>query len=203
MHRTALGLFSVLALAIAPVWCAAAEDTAAVSVTVQPNGPRSGSTATRFFNIEGKNNEKYASFGVLEFKPAKADAAKAAGLTLSLTQSIARFSKNGKFKVYLSADLKSAPETLKFQGENGVERQLAPLYPVGESAFEKGESGKVDVIALKLDDKALSAFRSQTAEGGTVRLVLVPADNDVAATYFGVAAENPEQRPKLALHAAP
>ncbi|MDR3634419.1 MAG: hypothetical protein P4L84_11490 [Isosphaeraceae bacterium] len=206
MRRTAPGLLSALAvvLSLAPSVCVGGEAIAsASSATVQPTGPRSGATGVRFLNVEGKNNEKYASFGVLDFKPGKLDANDAVVLTLSLTQSIAKFSKSGKIKVYLSADAKSTPETLKFKGDDGLDGQLAPLYPVGESTFEKGETGKQDSIALKLDHEALAAFRSQVAETGVVRLVLVPADAEVAATYFGTGSESPEQRPRLVFKTTP
>ena len=43
------------------------EVVASKSLTVQPNGPRPGDAGSKYFNIEGKNNEKYASFGVLVF----------------------------------------------------------------------------------------------------------------------------------------
>src|SRR5690348_10418770 len=115
MQRILLGLIASLAIAAAPAGLEATH-----SVTVQPAGPRAGETGTRFFNIEGKNNEKYAAFGVLDFNLAKAEPDKATGLALSLTQSLARFSKNGKLRVYLSADVKSAPDGLKFQADNGL-----------------------------------------------------------------------------------
>ena len=38
------------------------------SLTIQPTGPRSGDAGSKYFNIQGKDNEKYASFGVLVFE---------------------------------------------------------------------------------------------------------------------------------------
>lgn len=94
-------------MAAAPTGVEITHETASSSITLQPPGPRAGETSTRFFHIEGKNNKRYAAFGVLDFKLARPNADKATGLALSLTQSVARFSKNGKIRVYLSADVKS------------------------------------------------------------------------------------------------
>lgn len=46
---------------------AVVEVVASKSLTVQPTGPRSGDAGSKYLNIEGKDNEKYASFGVLVF----------------------------------------------------------------------------------------------------------------------------------------
>ena len=46
---------------------AGTETTATKSVTIQPAGPRQGEAGSRYFNVEGLKNERYASFGVLVF----------------------------------------------------------------------------------------------------------------------------------------
>ena len=38
---------------------AGVEVVASKSLTVQPNGPRPGDAGSKYFNIEGKDNEKY------------------------------------------------------------------------------------------------------------------------------------------------
>lgn len=43
----------------------------------------------------------------------------------------------------------------------------------------------------------------RSADRGTIRLVIVPADADVAATYFGVGHDKPDQRPKLTVESTP
>jgi hypothetical protein len=37
--------------------------TASNSLSIQPTGPRTGDNGSKYFNIEGKDNDKYASFG--------------------------------------------------------------------------------------------------------------------------------------------
>ena len=46
---------------------AGVEVVASKSLTVQPNGPRSGEAGSKYFDIQGKDNQNYASFGVLVF----------------------------------------------------------------------------------------------------------------------------------------
>jgi len=56
-------------------------------LTIQPGGPRSGGASSKHFNIEGKDNEKYASFGVLVFEiPRDVKGSQVKGMTLTLIQ---------------------------------------------------------------------------------------------------------------------
>jgi hypothetical protein len=48
------------------------EATATKSLTIQSAGPRQGEAGSRYFNVEGLKNERYASFGVLVFELPKA-----------------------------------------------------------------------------------------------------------------------------------
>ena len=94
------------ALAVAPA--RAYDDAAATrSVTVQKAGVRGGKPGEIYLNVEGRHNGeggKYASFGVLEFPAPKiaGDGSKGGTLALTLVQSVARFSKDGKVKFYLA-----------------------------------------------------------------------------------------------------
>jgi hypothetical protein len=65
-----LGSFTLAMLMVIPAQ-AGIEVTASKSLTVQPGEPRSGENGSKYFNIEGKENEKYASFGVLIFEISK------------------------------------------------------------------------------------------------------------------------------------
>jgi hypothetical protein len=47
---------------------AGVELVAPKSLTVQSGGLRAGDAGSKYFNIEGKDNDEYASFGVLVFE---------------------------------------------------------------------------------------------------------------------------------------
>ena len=96
---------------------AGTEVVATKSLTIQPNGPRQGDAGSKYFNIEGKDNEKYASFGVLVFEiPKEVQDKKVKDMTLTLVQSIPKFAKDGAIRFFLAPDL-DAPSDLKFDAE--------------------------------------------------------------------------------------
>ena len=80
---------------------AGTEVTATRSLTIQPAGPRQGEAGSRYFNVEGARNDRYASFGVLvfQFPKGEGDVEK---LSLRLVQSIPRFARDGKVKFLLA-----------------------------------------------------------------------------------------------------
>jgi hypothetical protein len=194
-----------------------------VAVVLAAAGPASGqapgvaavevaasNAGASYFNVEGKNNgedARYASFGVLDFRPPKpaAPAGKIKGLKLVLVQSLARFSKDGAVKVYLATESRAAlagdDSSLKFDPTKpgGVGDQIKGLLPLGEAAFKKGTTGQLDTLTLTLPGAAETSVRSQLNAGGTIRLVVVPADDDVAATYFGPKPKDDSQRPRLVI----
>jgi hypothetical protein len=206
-------IFAVAASSAMPA-IAGDELTATRSIMVQKTGPRGGDNGSKYFNIQGKQNGedgKYASYGILEFavpKPAaKVDRVK--GMTLSLTQSVARFAKDGKVRFYLTTDTstelgprdESAIPTVKFDdsGPDAVGTQLSPRHPVGSGDFTKQETGRVDTFTLTLDDNAQAYLKGRMAEGGTIRLIVVPDSDDVAATYAGAGNLTPTTRPRLTI----
>src|SRR5438105_1530494 len=84
---------------------AGVEVVASKSLTVQPSGPRPGEGGSKYFNIEGKENGKYASFGVLVFNiPREIQDRNIKSLTLTLVQSIPRFAKDGAMRFLLAPD---------------------------------------------------------------------------------------------------
>src|SRR5260370_37800907 len=90
--------WSLLAWVLAGTVAWAGPDfTASKSLTIQSSGPRPGLSGSYYFNIEGKRNEKFASFGVLVFPVPKSDADRnLKELTLTLVQSILEFAHDGK-----------------------------------------------------------------------------------------------------------
>jgi hypothetical protein len=176
---------------------AGVEVIASKSLTVQPNGPRPGDAGNKYFNIEGKDNEKYASFGVLVFDiPKEIHDKKLKSLTLTLVQSIPQFSKDGAIRFFLAPDLDPKAD-LKFDAKasDGVGSQIKPLHSLGSGNFKKVETGKSESFSLTVDDAA----RGQIAKSGKLSLVIVPADSTVAATYFGASETDKEKSPRLTL----
>jgi hypothetical protein len=175
------------------------EFVASKSLTVQSSGPRSGDAGSKYFNIEGKHNEQYASFGVLVFDlPQQIHDQKIKNLRLTLVQSVPKFAKDGAIRFFLAPELDAAKD-LRFDANvaDGVGSQIKPLYPLGSGSFKKIETGKTESFSLAVDDTA----RGQIAKGGKLCLVIVPADGAVAATYFGVSETDKENRPRLMLDA--
>jgi hypothetical protein len=173
------------------------EMVASQSLTIQPTGPRSGDPGKKYFNVEGKDNEKFASLGVLVFDvPKDVQEKKVKGLTLTLIQTSPKFAKEGAIKLFLAPDLDSKAE-LKFDAETpgGVGKQIEPLEALGTGEFKNPEQGKTQSFRLTLND----AVRDRIAKGGKLCLVIVPADGTVAATYYGADEEAKDKSPKLTL----
>ncbi len=173
------------------------EVVASKSLTVQPSGPRSGDAGSKYFNIEGKDNEKYASYGVLVFDiPKEVQDKKVKNLTLILVQSIPKFAKDGAIRFFPAPDLDPNAD-LKFDpnAPDGVGSQIKPLHALGSGNFKKIETGKTESFSLTVDETA----RGQIGKGGKLCLVIVPADAAVAATYFGASETDKEKSPRLTL----
>ena len=199
-----IGLSAALVLLAGKAAQAGEEATASKSVIIQPSGPREGRTGEGFFNVEGKKNGeggKYASFGLLEFPSAEigGEVVKAGELKLTLVQSVARFSVDGRIKFYLATG-DVDPKGLKFDpsGIDGLGSQVAARRPLGSGEFKKGETGHADTFALTLDDEARKSVSDRAAKGEPIRIVVAPDDEAVAATYFGAGSDDASRRPRLA-----
>ncbi len=176
---------------------AGVELVASKSLTVQPNGPRPGDAGSKYFNIEGKDNEKYASFGVLVFEiPKEVKGAQVKGMTLTLIQSVPQFAKDGAIKVFLAPELDAA-EDLKFDpnAPDGVGSQIKSMDALGSANFKKVKTGEAESFSLTVDD----TVRERIAKGGKLCVVIVPADSKVAATYFGASENAKDKSPKVTL----
>jgi hypothetical protein len=97
-------------VAVSAAWAVPAraetETIAPKSITVQPNGPREGDVGSNYFEVEGKNKEKYSSFGILIMELPEGDTqAFLNDLTITLVQSIPGFASDGKLKFYIGEPL--------------------------------------------------------------------------------------------------
>ena len=179
--------------------CAEATEelTPTKSLTIQPDGPRTGDAGKKYFNIEGKDNGKYASFGVLVFEmPKKIDASKIKSMALTLIQSVPAFAKDGAVKIFLAPELDPAAD-LKFDSnsENGIGDQIKVLNELCSGTFKKVKTGETQSFTLTLDD----ACKERFSKGGRLCLVVIPADSTVAATYFGANEDDKPNSPKLTI----
>jgi hypothetical protein len=195
-------------VAISASWVVAAhagEDVvASKSLTVQAGGPRQGAAGTNYFNIQGKNKDRYAGFGVLVFPVLKGDErAEIKNLTIALVQSIPSFASDGKIKFYLARPADADPssvEKLKYDSTatGGLAKDaFKSLYPLGSAAFKKVETGRLDTFVLAPDAMARDELRSLIKTGGVLHIVIAPEDDDVAATYFGAGNETEANRPRI------
>ncbi len=193
-----LACFAVAVCLVAPAH-AGVELTATRSLIIQPTGPRSGDAGSKYFNIEGKGNDKFASFGILVFEiPKDLQDKMVKNATLTLTQSIPGFAKDGAIRFFLAPDLDATGE-LRFDptADDGIGNQIKKLHALGSGSFKKLETGKTESFSLTIDETA----RERIAKGGTLCLVIAPADATVAATYFGANESAKDKSPRLTLEA--
>jgi hypothetical protein len=199
MNRISISV-ALVALAVLLLGRTARAETeivASQSLTIQPGGLRQGDAGSDYFNVEGKDNEKFASFGVLFFElPKDAQVKELKSLTLKLVQTAPRFAKDGALKLFLAPDLDPKAD-LKFEVDapDGVGKQIAPLHLLGSADFKSPEKGKAQTFKLAVNE----AVRDRIAKGGKLCLMIVPADAKVAATYFGATDKARDSSPKLAL----
>jgi hypothetical protein len=167
------------------------------NATVQPGGPRAGSNGKRFFNMEGSNNNQFASFGVVDFQtPSGATISQVSALSLTLVEDNAAFTHAGALLFYLSTDTATTIEPgtspLTYQVGNiptGLGSQLDPKFLLGSGSFTgvpgNSGSGTVDTFSFVLSSAAGSYLTKQVNANGPIRLIVAPNDAAVAATYSG------------------
>ncbi len=159
-------------------------------MTVQTAGPRRGEAGSRYFNVEGLNNQRYASFGVLVFDLPK-DGGRAGDVkktSLRLVQSIPRFAKDGKVGFLLDGPHDRGTDPLpglKFgaKSPNGVSKDaFKALHLLGSETFTKLETGHADKFELRPDEEGQRYLSDRMKAGGPILIVAVPDDEEVAAT---------------------
>jgi hypothetical protein len=77
-------------------------------------------------------------------------------------------------------------ESQKRTRSSGVSKEaFKDLHALGSGAFTKVEAGHADTFELKPDEAGKRYLRDRVQAGGTILIVAVPEDEEVAATYFG------------------
>lgn len=189
-----------VSLALALVTGAFAQNTVSAeavnNATVQPSGPRSAPGGKNFFNVEGNNKGQFASFGVVDFSASSfglsSPVADIAGIRLILTEDRASFSAAGGINIWLSEDTTTdiEPGTSPLAWDvsdlpNGLGAQLTPRHLLGSGTYTPTADGTVFSYTLSLTPNAKSYLISQLNSAGAIRILVSPADDDVAATYAG------------------
>jgi hypothetical protein len=187
------------------------KSTATRSLSVQTAGPRPGEAGSRYLNVEGVKKDRYARFGVLAFELPKSgdQAGEVKSLSLRLVQSIPQFAQDGKVRFFVAepADRGADPLVgLKFEAgsSGGVSKDaFKALHALGSVTFKKVETRHADTFELKPDEAAKRYLRDRMKSGGTILLVAVPEDEEVAATNFGAGDETEGNRPRLSIEGEP
>jgi hypothetical protein len=205
-YQTILG-FLALVMPAGPPVLAGTEATATRSLTIQPTGPRQGEAGSRYFNVEGAKNDRYASFGVLVFQLPKTES-DVEKLNLRLVQSVPRFARDGKVKFLLAEPRDPGTDSLaglKFDPKSpgGLSKDaFKAIHPLGSGTFTKGKTGQADSFDLKPNEAGRTYLRSQLKAGGTMLIVVLPDDEEVAATHCGGGSEPGANRPRLGIEPA-
>lgn len=160
---------------------------------ITANGLRKGATASRYANIEGAKNGKYACISSLEFSAATLKDAPISHATLSVAQSNARFSKDGSVTILLCKTYRSGLDwsSLKFDaqlGSAGLNRIFGPTMVVATYKFVNAGADKheIDKIDFAINPAALKILSHWVKSKGQLRLIMLPADLNVAATLSGI-----------------
>jgi hypothetical protein len=177
----------------------AASVEAFANATVQPGGVRTGSSGLAFFNIEGSDFDRFASYGAARFDlsgiKSQFDADFGAGLwvvdsvALQLTQSNASFTAAGNVDVLFTADDSvslAAPSPLTYGGFGASFPDAALITGY---TFTEVSTGHVETHLLfdrlALNSAGANALAADVAGDSVTTLLLREAGPGVAATYAG------------------
>ena len=198
MKRTLLSLPLIAVAALSQAQVMSNTIGAIDNATVQPGGPRSGSSGKAFMNVEGSDNGNFSSYGVIDFDGTTVNFASAissvTSVTLKLTQSNAAFSTTGAVKFYLTSDITTdiQPGTspLAFDLTNppgGIKAgDLGTLFELGTGMYTVGTNGDVDSYTFNVSGGAASLLGSSLGAGGSnVRFVVAADATNTAATWTG------------------
>lgn len=192
--------------------------TASQTAIIQADGPKTGATGERYFNVEGKGKGKYADFGVVRFDLSKlkttldqkygAGKYRVVDIELALTQSNASFTANGDVEVYYTPNDTTDVQTLKYPYDPKGKALPGSLVASGKfvrggvapqeaaatggkaaDASEKSKGGALDTFECA-KSRGFGALAKHVLLGKTVTLVLREGDPNVAATWAGKSSTN-------------
>lgn len=165
------------------------------NATVQPGGPRSGSSGKAFFNVEGSDYGSFASFGVMDFDFSGLGLGPIAGVqnvSIELTEDNASFSESGPMSFYYTAatgvDIQPG-SSIAYQGTNNgtdsVDPAFGTLTPLGSGQYTVSSTGTVESFSLNFSGPAMTGFVDAINNGTVLRMIATPDSPTTAATYSG------------------
>lgn len=178
------------------------------SQTIQSSGPRSGGGQPFFFNIQGSNNDDFASYGIVDFELTNSEFSTTSLITsvtdfrLELIQNDPFFDASGSFDVYFTSG-NSTAESLginfenliydSFEGGNpGIVSTDFPSDPelIGSDfSFTANNDLALTTMNFNSLPKTVSDAMAAAINNGTrFSFILAPGetDPDVSATFSGV-----------------
>lgn len=168
------------------------------NATVQPAGPRTGTSGKSFFNLEGSNNNAFASFGVVDFNLGALAPLPGTltGVSIQLTESNAGFTLPGTIEFFLTSQtgvsIQPANTSLNYvaamNGAGSVDSDLAPLSSLGTGALTTTgnvNTGQVDTFPLTFAGADLTTLLTALTNGSTLRIVITPNTATTAGTFAG------------------
>lgn len=217
--RHTLSIIAVAALAtVSQAQFLSSTGMATDNATIQPAGPRSGTSGKAFFNVESTSNGDFASYGVLDFDGSGLILDPAAGdiyrVIVTLTESNAGFTTPGTVNFWLSednsVDIQPGTSPLVFdptQSPNGVAAgDLAPMHFLGAGDFlgdDSSTNGRATAYGFDVNSTVTALLNSAVGVGGgNIRIVVTPGDELVAATWAGATNNTVEWRPSIQVEAA-
>ncbi len=198
-YKLVTTLVVLVSFAAAAAYADPASTLASDNATVQPGGPRSGSSGKAYFNMEGSVNGTYASYGVADFNfgilPYPVLGVNSA--ELALTQANAAYSASGNLVLSVDqsatlVDIQPGTSPLAFDGVDPgtatdvTEGDLSLLsLGAGPFTYTIGANGDVDHFALTLDSATEAEIVNRLNNQETIRIVVGTGEAGVAATYAG------------------
>lgn len=198
-HKIAVATALLAAATFSSVQAAPLAAVAGDNATVQPGGPRTGTSGKGFFNIEGSANGSFASYGVADFNfgPLPMTVISVNSASLALTQANASFSTTGLVIFSLDqsavlADIQPGTSPLAFDGvDPGTATDVSDgdlsLLTLGGGPFSYvvGTSGDVDNYNFVLDASTEAELRARVNAAAPIRIVVGTGEAGLAATWAG------------------
>ncbi len=202
LRKMTTAVLLMAALVSTPMIAQADMVLASNNATVQPGGPRAGGSGKNFFNVEGSANGNFASYGVVDFQfvAPGSPLAGISSMSIALTESNAAFTTPGAVLFYLDissplVDIEPGTSPLFYDGTGpgtgtDVSEGDLTLLELGGGPFtftgdDVDTNGTVNLYNFSLSSQAETAVLDRFNNGNTIRLVVAPGDDTVAATWAG------------------